>query len=165
MRASFHTIGSGNAGVYDTLGRMRQLVRQQVALPIVRLTAAGIVRGTERDWLAQARALRQYVFNTTEFLRDPRGTELLQAPDYLLATIRTQGIVPVDCDDVAMLAAALGMSIGLRARFVTIGQRQLEHVFAELGAPDKRGWLNVDLTRPREGIPAALLKFVTIVEV
>ena len=93
--------------------------------------------------------LRLWLERHIEFLRDPHGTELLQTPTRLLVLLGTQGYAAADCDDVAMLGAALGLSIGLRARFQLIGQgQQYEHVWTELSDPLRDDWQELDITRP-----------------
>ena len=164
MQASFVTIGPGAAGILDTLHRMRAIVRAQQAVPIVRLPAVALTKGTGFDGAAQIRKLRLFLHDHTEFVRDPTGVELLQTPDYLLTQIRRGDIVAGDCDDLAMLAAALGMSIGLRARFVALGRGRLEHVFTELADPRTMHWTDLDLTRPRRGIPPAMWATSLVVE-
>lgn len=154
MRAFSATIGPGLAGTYDTVRMMQQIVRQSLALPLVRHTASSVVTGLNgRNTVAQAQAIRGWVDHHTVFLRDPRGTELLHTPLWLLREIGRQGFGQVDCDDVAMLAAALGMAIGLRARFALVGRGHgFEHVFTELGDPAGRRWIEQDTTRPSQDL-------------
>ena len=109
-----------------------------------------------RDAAMQAAALRAYLRRAVRFLRDPDGAEQVTPPAQLLATIARQGYAQGDCDDVATLAAAMGLSIGLVARFVVLGfggpRGPYEHVYAELAAPPAPGrnpvWLDMDTTRP-----------------
>jgi len=84
--------------------------------------------------------------------------EMLHGPAWQVQQIRARGIVQVDCDDVAMLAAALGKAVGLRARFVVVGfdsrTAPYRHVWAEL-SPRARVpmWSEMDVTRPAQGLP------------
>lgn len=162
---SVYSIGSGHAGTRDTLAYMRALVRREYGLPIVRDTAAAIVRGTGVNSEAQAALIRRFLVDHISFLRDPRGIELLTAPATQLTTIRSMGSASGDCDDVAVLGAALGLAIGLRARFVVVGRSQFEHVFTVLGDPAGRSWWELDTTRPFQTIPAELQRNVFTVEV
>lgn len=144
---------------------MRGIVRSSLALPLVRQTAVQIVQGTGFNVSAQLRLLQQFIQQYTEFLRDPRGVELLHTPAYLLTQIAERGTVAGDCDDIAMLVAALGMAVGLRARFVVIGQRALEHVFTMLASPRGTEWVAFDPTRPGPDIAASMLRYTLVVEV
>lgn len=157
--AHFGTIGNGRAGTYDTLHRMIALVRSDRAWPGVRLLAASIVAGVPgTSPVAQIGAIRAWLSDHVRFLRDPRGVELLHAPSWQVAEYNRTGSLSVDCDDVAMLAAALGMAIGLRARFVVLGRQSFEHVYAELAPPNGLPWLEQDITREQQD-PAILATF------
>lgn len=147
---------SSDLGTYLTLAQMRAMVYREFMLPIVRLTATHIVAGIGgKDGVEQAHLIREFLETHTEFLRDPDGVEMLHGPKWQLEQIRQRGIVQVDCDDVAMLAAALGKAVGLRARFITVGfgnpKAPYRHVWTELGP---RGvWVEMDVTRPVQGLP------------
>jgi len=148
---------SSDFGTYLTVGAMRAMVTHDYMLPEVRLTATDIVRGLGgQDGFAQAHAIREYVEQHTEFLRDPDMVEMLHAPVWQLRQIRQRGLVQVDCDDVAMLAAALGKAVGLRARFVAVGfhntRAPYRHVWAELSPRAVNAWVDVDTTRPAQGL-------------
>lgn len=145
-----YTIGDGQAGGLDTLHRMRQLIRSQIALPIVRLTTATIVAGTGTDADRQVYLIRRWLAAHIGFLRDPDGHELLQSPAVVLQMVGEHGAADVDCDDVAMLGAAMGLSIGLRAQLQLIGAwGGYSHVWCDLGAPlGITQWIDLDITRP-----------------
>lgn len=160
------TIPPGRLGTVETLAHMRRLVLAEFMAPIVRETAVGIARSSGPDAQAQAALIRQWLEEHTTFVRDPRTIELLTAPAYQLTTIRTIGTSHGDCDDVAMLGAALGLAIGLRARFVALGRvPSFEHVFTALGDPSGRHWWELDITRRHQAIPRELQANVLTVEV
>jgi len=149
---------------------MRQIVNAARVAPLVRQTAASIVRGLSGvDGVRQARTIREWITEHVTFLRDPHGAEALHAPVLLLRAILTQGSVAVDCDDVAMLSAALGKSIGLRARFVVVGfrspQSPFRHVWADLSDPRFPVWVDMDVTRPLQGLSAAKISRSYVTEV
>lgn len=150
IHAQQYTIGDGQSAGLDTLHRMRQIVRAQIAEPIVRLTAAAIVRGTGTDSDRQIYLLRRWIQQHIGFLRDPNGHELLHTPQMVLQSVHDAGTVDVDCDDVAMLAACMGLSIGLRAQFEMIGEfGGYSHVWTNLSAPFSiPNWIDMDITRP-----------------
>lgn len=163
--ARLFEIPAGVAGTRETLAYMRALVRREHALPIVRQTAIGIVKSAALHPEASAALIRQWIGDHVAFVRDPRGVELLTAPATLLTTIRTTGSASGDCDDVAILAAALGLAIGMRARFVAVGRSHFEHVFTVLGDPSGRHWWELDTTRPFQDVPAELQRTVFTTEV
>lgn len=146
-------------GTYWTLAQMRAMVSREYMMPLVRLTATAIVRGTGgQDGAEQAHLIRDFLMQHTEFLRDPDGTEMLHGPVWQVQQIRQSGVVQVDCDDVAMLAAALGKAVGLRARFVVVGfgkrNAPYRHVWAELSPRTvPPSWIEMDVTRPSQGLP------------
>lgn len=135
------------------------MVAREFMLPIVRLTATDIVAGLGgTNGVEQANAIRDWLDVHTEFLRDPDGVEMLHGPAWQIQRVWTQGRVLVDCDDVAMLAAALGKAVGLRARFVVVGfdsrNAPFRHVWAELSPRSRQPqWVDMDVTRPSQGLP------------
>lgn len=141
----------GDLGTMVTLAAMRGMVTRDFLLPIIRLTATKIVTGYSRkDGVEQAHAIRDWLEEHTEFLRDPDQVEMLHGPAWQVQTILTKGRAYVDCDDVAMLGAALGKSVGLRARFVVAAfntpNSPFRHVWTEL-SPDSQNWVELDITR------------------
>lgn len=149
MRASFGEIGTGQAAGLDAVHRMKQLVRAEYLLPLVRETAAAIVRGTGTDSELQAARIRAWLSQHIGFLRDPLDAEGLHSPVALLTLLGANRFLEVDCDDVAILGAALGMAVGLRARFVLLGREGgYEHVWTELSDPNRDEWRELDITRP-----------------
>ena len=165
--SSSYSIPGGDAGTHATLDVMRALAHSQSATPIVRQTAIGIVRGVAGTSTAlQARLIREWIESRVLFMPDPLGTELLHEPAALISHIHKEGIVHVDCDDVALLAATLGRSIGLRARFVAVSfspKAPYSHVWTELAAGQR--WMPVDPTRPMQGLAGLKIARTQIMEV
>lgn len=150
-----YVIPSGHAGIEETVRHMRRLVRDAEGRPLLARTAARIIAGARTDGTA-AVAIREWMDQHTRFEPDPVGVELIRTPEYMLEMVATTGEASGDCDDVAVLGAALGRAAGLPARFVLIGFRKGEpyqHVYTELGTPT--GWLELDTTRPAQ-MPAGL---------
>jgi hypothetical protein len=163
---------SGDLGTILTLGRMKGMVLGEFLTPEVRLTATRIVGTVDgHDSLGQAWAIRMWLQTHTRFLRDPDGVELLHGPKWLVQQVLTCGMVAVDCDDVAMLAAALGKAIGLRARFVVVGfgppPTPYQHVWTELAAPVQhpQSWTDCDITRDQQGLGGLPVTRSMVVEV
>lgn len=163
------SIGDGDAGTEETLMKMRSLVRVASIQPLVRRQAVQVVQDAAGlDDPLKARLIRDWVDSRCIFMPDPAGAELLHSPDALVAHILTDGVAHVDCDDVAMLAAALGVAVGLRARFVAVGfspSGPFRHVWSELGSPRARFWLPVDPTRPMQGLNGLTVQRTLTVEV
>lgn len=150
---------SNDLGTWLTLLAMRSMVVREFMLPVVRLTATNIVAGLGgKDGVAQATEIREWLNQYTEFLRDPDGAEMVHSPSWQIQQVQNNGRVYIDCDDVAVVSAALGKSIGLRARFVVVGfdapYAPFRHVWTELSpvAP-MPVWVDMDTTRPAQGLP------------
>jgi transglutaminase-like putative cysteine protease len=144
-------IGFGDQGSADTLTKMRQAALGALRDPRVLEAGAQIVRAAPpRDRDRQVALLRDWIQRHTLFLNDPPAMELVRTPGYLLDRIGRDGKAQGDCDDMAVLAAALGMAAGLKARFIAVGfqgpKGPLSHVFTELLTD--RGWQEMDVTRP-----------------
>src|SRR4051812_8180403 len=103
---------SSDVGTLLTLAAMRSMVYREFMSPVVRLLATDIVRGIGgKDGVEQAHTIRDFLEQHTEFLRDPDGVEMIHGPVWQIQQILRRGVVQVDCDDVAMLAAALGKAV------------------------------------------------------
>lgn len=186
------TIRDGDAGTADTVDLMAGLIRDGAVDPLVRRQAIAIIAGTApRDYDAQLAALRAWVSRHVVFLRDPTVAELLHSPRLMVQSIMTNpsGVIHVDCDDVAILAGALGMSIGLLCRIVTVafrdpttpaapvgwltrilrgfdGAEPYAHTWSELSCPvGSPQWCDMDTTRSTQGVDPSLIARSFIVEV
>lgn len=154
MLASHFSIAGGDFGTMQTIQHMRRIVNASTGDPAVRQVASriGVAFGPAGD--AQARGIRDYLLDRVVFLRDPRNRELLHHPRVLLQDILRQGYTSIDCDDVAILGAALGKAIGLRARFVVVGfsspTAPFRHIWTELSDPSRVRWIDLDITRPMQ---------------
>src|SRR6266704_712714 len=154
------TIFGGDVGTLQTLGHMRAVVNKSLVDPIVIETARHIVEQAGclgRNEVCKYQALRQWMEEHLAFLPDPYGVELLATPRYLLDKIGTMGYVSGDCDDAAILGAALGKAVGMKAKFRAYG-------FLRRGAPFKHvtthllvagRWADLDTTRSQRFNPPA----------
>lgn len=144
-------IASGDLGVTQTVAMMRRLVERAIVNPGFRRFAVRLAQEHGRDNINQALGIRSWLTDHVTFMKDPDRVELLQDPVLLLTQIVHEDVVGMDCDDVAMLGAALGRAVGLRARFVVVGFREpnapYQHVWAELSDHKEREWINLDITR------------------
>ncbi len=98
-----------------------------------------------------ARNIAAYVRNNVTLVDEP--DELLVDPTLMLEEIETRGVTHGDCDDAAMLVAALLRSIGLPVRFKAVQATpdgSFGHVFTEylLTDEDWSRWVPLDTTIP-----------------
>jgi transglutaminase-like putative cysteine protease len=152
-------IFGGDLGAIQTLHKMRGIVNASLADPLVIETARTIVENAGvlgRDQWGKYLALRQWMEAHLQFLPDPQGIELLSTPRYMLQRIRQALFVSGDCDDGAILGAALGKAVGLPAKFRALSfgsqARPFQHVYTLLLVRGR--WMNLDTTRsPRTAPP------------
>lgn len=151
-----HPIVWGDDFTLRTLERMAAIVNQSLRMPFVVESAGQIVRDVPgHDDAACAVRLREWLLTYVQFLPDPLiDGDVLRAPDYALQLIQRFGVARIDCDDCAMLAAALGKSIGLPARFLVMGFPEYRHVYAELLTSN--GWIDMDVTESEQRRNTAL---------
>ena len=159
-RVQSRNIPAGDAGASITLRKMQVLVNQSLTDPVVINTAKSIIRFLpERNYPMFVDALREFLSQRVLFCKDPRGVELLHTPRYMLDTIARRFYLQADCDDAAILAAALGKALGLRARFVALGfsvpRAPLSHVYTEIGLPSGE-WIPLDTTKAPYADPPAV---------
>ena len=144
---------------------MGQLVKAGSFASDVREMAAEAVRGAGSDGERITR-LNDYLTSHTEFLPDPFLAEALVPPLIAVDKIRATGVFQGDCDDVAVVTAALGLSIGLMARFVAVSfdGRGYGHVWTELASPNDGVWVTIDPTRPAQNVPTIVQRMLMDIE-
>jgi transglutaminase-like putative cysteine protease len=124
------SIRSGSGGVTDTLKLMGQLAKQYKVDPLVRQTAVRAVsHAPEKDDLAEAAALQDWVRTNIRYTGDVLDVETLHTPVYTLQELAG------DCDDQATLLATMLMAIGIPAAFCAVGVdgEPFSHVMAFAG--------------------------------
>jgi transglutaminase-like putative cysteine protease len=110
------SIRPGSGGVTDTLKLMAQLAKQYKVDPLVRQTATrAISAAAEKDDLAEAAALQDWVRSEIRYTGDVLDVETLQTPNYTLQELGG------DCDDQATLLAAMLMAVGIPAAYCAVG--------------------------------------------
>lgn len=138
--------------VQDTLMLMRRLVRQFRDEPRIRDAALrATVRCGPVDDEGRMREILNWTRKVVRYERDVADQETISDPLHTLERVMVYGAAAGDCDDAAVLMAALLESIGIRTRFVAVSarrDRQLHHVAIE--AYDKRrdAWRHLDPFRP-----------------
>jgi len=129
-RATLQQIPNGSAGTKATLRLMSRLVRQfKKTIPIRELALSLIspVPG-HKNWVGQVHNVHAFVRDNIQYVRDVRGVETVATP------VKTLEYGQGDCDDQAVLLAALLESIGHPTRFVAIKSNMLGpfvHVYTE----------------------------------
>lgn len=144
-RATLKAIPSGVAGTRATLREMAKLVRQYRKLPYIRELALSIVREVpgHKNFRGQVQAVRDWVANNIQYVRDINGVETLQSP------LKTLEYAQGDCDDQSTLLASLLETVGFRTRFKAIKIDETGpfcHVYVEVSYG--RGWLPAETTEP-----------------
>ncbi len=140
---SFKLSRGGDNAIIATIRAMQALVygRGGVKSPDVRVAALEAVKGVERG-----QAEIESVFNWVKEHIEFRGehAETLQEPRVTLQ------LGAGDCDDHAMLLAALLASLGYRTRFRTVATAsapdEFSHVYAEVEDKKTKQWIPVDTT-------------------
>jgi len=154
-------IPPGDAGTEATLSFMLAAIRGEPPFPPVdprirELAEDLIVRNGAMT--RGERALIIYEWVRARVLvpqvRDAEGVEEVRSPGYILDRVAQYGRIPYDCDDTAILLAALLRSIGLSTRLVVVStyasgrEQEFSHVFAEVLT--ETGWLPLDPIIGRE---------------
>jgi len=134
---------------------MEELVRGSLRVELTRQYARHIMGGSGSP-IVRAQRLKEWLTPRYRFEPDPLELEVISAPDLQLCRFQVDGFVSGDCDDLAVLVAALGILAGLRPRFVVIALETggpFEHVWTELW--DGMRWLDYDLVAVVQGIRPA----------
>lgn len=141
--ATLMEISEGEQGTRDTLRIMARLVRDGKKSLYVRSRAASLVdKLKQKDWRGEAAALHQFVRDHIRYVRDIRGVETVQEPEYTL--LHGYG----DCDDKSTLLAAMLESIGHPTRLVAVAKtgRNYCHVLVETKIGGR--WIPAETTEP-----------------
>lgn len=143
-------LANGEQGTAQTIAVMRKLVDQALEDQHFIRKAIDIVVGAgvpQFDDLGEVHALYDWVKRNIRYTKDPTTKEKLYPPAELLK------IRAGDCDDISMLLAALSMSLGYPARFITISTAQEDpaeftHVYIEAEVPaGSQNWIALDAAR------------------
>lgn len=142
LTASVAPMPSGNAGVFATVARMREMVNRCKQSPRIIEAATSIIwTAPERDELSEVQSLFEWVRDCVRYVRDVHGMETLCDPSITLA--RRLG----DCDDQSTLLASMLESVGYPTRFVIgafAAPGAWDHVWLQVFAAGD--WLDADPT-------------------
>jgi len=142
----------GDNGITSTVNAIRQAVYYSLRnFPQVRAQAELITMGLpERDELAEANSVYDWVVRHYRFLKDPRGIEMVKSPEISLKEIAQYGMFQGDCDDVSALLAALLAAIGYKTMLVVISVpgkgAEYRHIFPRVYLPKRGVWLTLEAT-------------------
>jgi len=171
-------IPAGDPGTRATVGVMIQLITAASMHPDIRDMAYTIMRPDKLKPTTSIYALREWLRLVMPLVRDPITAEALTDPVAALYRIQLDGRAPGDCDDVAMLGAALALSVGFRTRLVVVGFKgtgpltaldsldPFLHIWAEVAPPTGTlVWTELDTTRPMQRVPMDALSRVWIIPI
>lgn len=123
-------MADGEAGIFETLALMRQMVNDYKTQPTMRQAALNVTFMTPaQNDIAEVEALFAFVRDYIRYTKDVYGIETLATPD------KTLEMRVGDCDDMTVLLATLLESIGYPTRFVIEGYQDSslwEHVYLEV---------------------------------
>lgn len=135
-------IADGPAGASQTIGQMRQLVLDAVRDPSQRVRELALSIIPSSAWVPQVRSIQLWVQENIRYVQDPPDLELVQTPQ------KTIEYGAGDCDDQAVLVAALLTSVGHPCQFLAVGFQggPLAHVLTrtKIGA----NWVAVETIKP-----------------
>lgn len=138
------TYSNGVRGVAQTVGLMRELVRQGRIDPAILAAARSLVFLTpEKDAGAELQVIFDHVQNCIRYTSDIHEVETLSSAAQTLAGRCG------DCDDKSVLLASLFEAVGYPTRFVVAGYEeggQLEHVYVQVCCDGE--WIDADATEP-----------------
>jgi hypothetical protein len=143
-------IGTGDAAIYKTVDKMKDIIRQSSKNPYVREWAGNIVGRVEvNDKRGEASAIFNFVRDRVRYTKDPLGFEYIQTPVVLLESI-SQGDRPMgDCDDQTTLSLSLLKSIGFNVAIKVVSFRENKkfgHVYGLVQIGHE--WVSFDCVRP-----------------
>ena len=123
----------------------------------VRQWAEQIIREVApKDYLSEILALRHWATSPwVRYTNDAAHVEQIKTPYRALHELETTGSTLLDCDDIACLLAALGMSVGRETSFVVVGfdapivlrpgmDPVYTHVFCRMKEPRSKTWIVCD---------------------
>jgi hypothetical protein len=149
-------LAGGDSGVSQTFARMASLVHAAQVDPVVVYAARVLVGSTGRGQYAGAQAIKAWMVRVFRYVDDPVNVELLVSPSQMIADADADSVVYGDCDEAAVLGAALGMAAGIPAMFTALAfdddPTRLAHVFVTL-LPSDGARVTLDITRPPGPLP------------
>ena len=153
---SHETIGTGEAAIFRTVDRMRNIIHSSSGNPYIRDWAKRALGQTMvNDKWGEASAIHNFVRDNIRYTKDPKGIEFIVTPPVLLAGIGKylsgeSYYRPIgDCDDMTVLSLSLMKSIGFETAIVVASfneKGQFSHVYGYVKVDDE--WVPTDSVRP-----------------
>jgi transglutaminase-like putative cysteine protease len=142
-------IGRGNASIANTLRYMKKLVIDSDNDRVVKETAKNIIKSVDpRDHKRQVDVIVGWVRKNFRYVRDIYGVEELTSPQNILhAMEKGRNDYSSDCDDFAVLIAALLRSVGFRTRLEAVGVGSQYYNHARLSVAVDGAWLGIEGTK------------------
>ncbi len=143
----------GKKGIEDILKKMRELILETDIKDkdrIIKSTARKIIKNIDpKNWKGQLKAIFRWVKSNVKYVRDIHGIEELTRPDILLKSVlEGKEIHSSDCDDIAMLLAAMLRSIGFKVRLeaIALKSNKYNHARVAVQNPDNKRWIVLEGT-------------------
>lgn len=115
-----------------------------------------------KDYLGEILAIRNCLVQMSpwkpdrplfRYVNDPRHVEYIKSPARMVEEILQAGSTSVDCDELACMAATMGLCVGRHPQFVAMGfaPGSLSHVGTRVMEPKSEQWIWLDsVAGPRE---------------
>ena len=155
--SSTEMIPGGDAGVARTEDAMCAAVHEATADPYV-VGFARLLTHSDTPYpsLVQEHAARRiyaFLWGAWRFVDDPLDRELLRTPRAMLGEYAARGIIMGDCDEAALLGAALATAVNIQAALTVVAfTATYSHIYATLLPLDGVA-VSLDITRPPRGTP------------
>lgn len=141
-------IAEGVLGTNQTVDKMKKVILASLGDQLVRMTAERLITNVDpNDKEMEASVIYQFVRDRVHYVRDPRGLEYIQTPNYLLKAIEKNGKAFGDCDDKTVLGLALLKNIGYDVAIRVAGYREPKvytHVYGLIKLYNQ--WIPFDAT-------------------
>jgi len=164
-------------GARDTLRVMTRLALgpRGEQSPVVRAFTTWVLADVwPKDYLGEILAIRNVFVQSSpmrpgtplfRYTNDPRHVEFVKDPLRQVEEIMQAGTTAVDCDESAMMAATMALTIGREVEFIAMGfgGDALTHVAVRVKEPKSNAWILMDsVAGPREREAARKAKKILV---
>lgn len=142
-------IGYGEQAIMNTLDLIKGIIIESSKNYYVRRWAEKILEGPPRQDRDRVEKIAAFINKRSTYTKDPSLIEQLKSPLVSLQMFEVGERAMLDCDDYAILAGSLLMSVGIPVALRCTGykaSKTLSHVYLLVRVGDK--WVPLDLTRP-----------------
>lgn len=144
----------GDRGIYQTMYKMRELIRRDARDERI-IKVARELQG--KDELETVRNIWKYMVKNFPYLKDPESHEFVNAPVHTLSKEYIDQFPYRDCDDLTTLFACLLKAAGVRDQYVKAlawRKRDYTHIYNLVYIPSLGGYIPIDLVMKRDGFGA-----------